>query len=251
MQRYFVKEALNQGQEVNLMAEDSHHLLRVMRAQHGQEVYVVDGQGQVWLGQVLSPDKQASHARIEVVQPIASQVELPVEITLACGLSKNDKLEWIVQKATECGMTEFIPLALKRDVVKWQEFKAQQKVDRLQKIAKEAAEQAHRTFIPHIHSLSNMTELLEQVANFDVLLVAYEETAKAGNHTQLKQTLSNLTAGQRILVVFGSEGGLEFEEVDQLLASGFKAMSLGPRILRAETAPIYFLSAASYVLELN
>lgn len=249
MQRYFVEDSLTIGQTVELNTDITHHAFDVMRGKAGDQILLVDAQQQVYLTSLVEKNGSIGIGTIETL--IEHQAEFPLnQVAIACGLSKNDKLEWIVQKATECGMTQFYPLALKRDVMKWPREKATKRVDRLQKIAQEAAEQSHRVQIPMIKELSTLKQLINLADDYTIKLIAYEETAKSGQHAQLKETLVHLKASDCVLMVFGSEGGLAPEEVAQLEDVGFVCCSLGPRILRAETAPLYFLSALSYQLEL-
>lgn len=251
MQRYFVEElTLNIGDIIRLNSDDSHHLIRVMRARQGMEIFVVTQEKDVFIAafQQAGPD---GLAEVKIIAEHPQKVELPVSVTIACGLSKNDKIDLIVQKTTECGMAAFIPLALERDVVQWTSAKSINKQERLAKIAKEAAEQSHRQFIPAIQDLMNLKQLMSIRNDYDVCLVAYEEDARSIEHSQLRQVFNELEAGQKILIVFGSEGGISPNEIDQLKENGFISCSLGPRILRAETAPIYFLSALSYKMELE
>lgn len=247
MQRYFIDEVVLSDQPFTLSSEDNHHLVRVMRARLHEKVLVVDKNHHVFLSEVIFLDNH--QATLSVVEAIEEVKELPVNITIACGLSKNDKLDYIVQKGTECGMNQFIPLSLERDVVKWQANKAFNRIERLQKIAKEAAEQSHRTRIPTIQPLTHLNQLIKDTLDYDHKLIAYEETAKENKHGQLKETLSNMKAGDSLIIIFGSEGGLSPLEVDKLKEVGYIESSLGPRILRAETAPIYALSAISYHFE--
>ncbi len=176
--------------------------------------------------------------------------ELPISVTIASGLPKGDKLEWIIQKGTELGAHEFVPFLAARSIVKWDEKKADKKLDRWQKIAKEAAEQSYRSIIPTVVSPLNLKALIEKTKEFDVRLAAYEEEAKAGETALLAKTLREMKEGQTLLIVFGPEGGLTAEEVSLLKENGFSVCGLGPRILRTETAPLYFLAAVSYQLEL-
>lgn len=247
MQRYFIDDVVDSDHSFSLDTEDNHHLVRVMRARIHDKVFVVDKNYHVYLSEVVSIDKQ--QAMLSVLDEIEEQKELPVTVTIVCGLSKNDKLDYIVQKGTECGMNQFIPLSLERDVVKWQGNKAANRIDRLQKIAKEAAEQSHRTVIPKIQSLTDINQLINNTMDYDHKLIAYEETAKDNKHGQLKETLSTMQSGESLIIIFGSEGGLSPLEVDKLKEVGYIESSLGPRILRAETAPIYALSAISYHFE--
>lgn len=253
MQHYFLKESqVELGEQVLLSQEDSHHFLNVLRAQLGTKVTVASESGLSYLAELVEiQEGQAVLLILQLEKDDLHSVELPVNVTIACGLSKNDKIDLIVQKATECGMSEFMPLALKRDVVKWVGKKADAKIERLAKIAKGAAEQSHRLIVPEINTLHTMEQLLQASSAYDIKLIAYEETAKEGQHSQLAQIVKQIQSKQKVLIVFGSEGGLDPKEVDRLEANGFVACSLGPRILRAETAPIYFLSALSFALELD
>ena len=196
--------------------------------------------------------KQIKDQEIEVIldSMIEAQTELPIEVTIAQGLPKGDKFEWVIQKATECGASEFIPLEMERSVVKLDAKKAGKKIERWNKIAKEAAEQSHRQMVPTVTSVQTLKQLLAKASQYDICLFAYEETAKQGQLAQLKQTLSTIENHKKLLVIVGPEGGISEKEETILLESGFKPCALGPRILRTETAPIYILSAISYALEL-
>ncbi|MGL4522223.1 MAG: RsmE family RNA methyltransferase, partial [Bacilli bacterium] len=174
----------------------------------------------------------------------------PVSVSIVHGLSKGDKWELVLQKGTELGGVQFIPYKAKRSVVKWDDKKGQSKVQRWEKIVKEASEQSHRVSIPTVCSPVTLKELLAQTSTYDIKLIAYEESAKSGEHTQLYQSLSKAQPGARIVAIFGPEGGLCETEVTELVANGWLRCGLGPRILRTETAPLYFLSAVSYHFEM-
>lgn len=172
-------------------------------------------------------------------------------ITIASGYPKGDKLEWIVQKGTELGAHAFIGFPAKTSVVKWDAKKRKKRQERLIKIAQEAAEQSHRQIAPQVELLDTEKELFTQLSDYDVILVAYEESAKQGELANLAKVLNSVAAGSRILAIFGPEGGLMAEEINQFVDAGAIICGLGPRILRTETAPLYLLSAASYHWELN
>lgn len=248
MQRYFYSDAVAIEEEIELNKEDSHHIVRVMRSKVDDEIIVVDSTQTAYLTRII--DMSGNIAQVKVMSALLNQaVELPIEVTIACGLSKNDKIDLIVQKGTECGMSQFIPLELDRDVVKWKGDKVASRVERLERISKEAAEQCHRNKIPTIQTLQTIEKLIQHTEDYDHKLIAYEETAKLGEHGQLKKTLEQVLPGQSLSIVFGSEGGITPIEVEKLKKVGYIECSLGPRILRAETAPIYALSAISYHLE--
>jgi 16S rRNA (uracil1498-N3)-methyltransferase len=177
--------------------------------------------------------------------------ELPIQVAIASGLPKGDKLELIIQKATELGAHKFVPFNAARSIVKWDDKKGDKKLERWKKIAKEAAEQSHRSIVPTITKPFSFESLIQDSKNFDYKIVAYEEEAKAGEKSHFASLLSKMETGQSLLVVFGPEGGLTEKEVQKLMDNGFLACGLGPRILRTETAPFYVLSAISYHFELQ
>ena len=167
---------------------------------------------------------------MKVVELLEQKVELPVAVTIAVGLSKGDKLDWIVQKATELGVSEIIPLSMTRNVVKWTGDKSAKKIERLQKIAEEASEQSHRLKVPRVTNVMTLKELASYTSSFEQKLIAYEESAKVGESLQLVQSLQLLQEQERIIFVFGPEGGIEEQEVELLEKSGYLPCSLGPRI---------------------
>ncbi|AQQ52960.1 16S rRNA (uracil(1498)-N(3))-methyltransferase [Planococcus lenghuensis] len=245
MQRYFVEGPVPANGEVQLSGDDARHITKVMRGAPGDRIIIV-------------MEEKAYEAAVESVSPevtailqteITAQVELPVKVTIACGLPKGDKLELITQKATELGMHALLPIEAERSIVKWDASKAEKKTGRLRKIAKEAAEQSHRTHVPHIHTPCSFQALLEHIPSFDAVIVAYEDEARSSDRTRFADTVKRLYDKDSILMVFGPEGGFSEAEVSRLRSAGALFTSLGPRILRAETAPLYALSAFSYEYE--
>jgi len=247
VQRYFVKQRANDGGFL-IDDEDRHHIVKVMRMQIGDKIICVDLDGKQAVCSLAEITDTSVVA--DVVQWIDGVSELPITITIASGLPKGDKLEWIIQKGTELGAHQFLPFAAARSVVKWDEKKAAKKVDRWQKIAKEAAEQSHRAFLPDVLSAISFKDLLLKSKDFHYKLVAFEEESRNGETSVFADTLKKINKGETLLIVFGPEGGLTDEEVRQLRDNEFAVCGLGPRILRTETAPLYALSAISYHFEL-
>lgn len=245
MQRYFVNEFINN--RFYISDEDRHHIVNVMRMGQGDRLICsVDGKSALCSIEEIADDRVIA----SVVKWEEGTAELPVRVAIASGLPKGDKLEWIIQKGTELGAAEFIPFAAARSVVKWDQKKAKKKVERWRKIAKEAAEQSHRSLLPEVTDPIDFKALINISAGFDHRLVAYEEDAKEGEASVLSQTLKNIKPRQSLLFVFGPEGGLTKEEVRLLEEHQFQTCGLGPRILRTETAPLYALAAVSYQTEL-
>ncbi|MFC6202546.1 16S rRNA (uracil(1498)-N(3))-methyltransferase [Lactiplantibacillus nangangensis] len=249
MQRYFLTEtvATTAGTQFELTGESVHHWLKVMRAQPGDEAEFVTLNQQVVIGKLAS--STATTAMVTVVAVTQPNVELPLEVVIACGVSKGDKTEQIVQRGTELGAAGFVFFDSQYAVAKWAPNKRDRKLTRLAKIAQGAAEQSHRTVIPTVDYQPNLSTLIQQVPH-DAGVVAWEESAKQGESSQLVQTLNKMQSGQRLLAIFGPEGGLTAEEVSALNQAGVVSAGLGPRIMRAETAPMYLLSAISFSQEL-
>jgi 16S rRNA (uracil1498-N3)-methyltransferase len=248
MQRYFVENEQINDNFVTITGDDVRHISKVMRMESGDQFICCNQNGDSAVCEI--EEITTTHIGANVVEWIKELKELPVNVTIAQGLPKGDKLELVVQKGTELGAASFQAFSAARSIVKWDSAKGKKKTERLQKIAKEAAEQSHRTIIPTVKEPLSFNRLLESSRDFDLKIVAYEEAAKAGESSNLASALSKVKHGESIFVVFGPEGGLTEAEVEELASNGFIPCSLGPRILRAETAPLYFLSAVSYHTEL-
>ena len=149
MQRYFTNELIAENNTLTVLGEDAHHMIQVMRMIPGDEVYVVVDAVTYTMTIVEGSSKSVL---LQVKDKQDQTNEMPVKVSIVCGLPKGDKLELITQKATELGMHTLYPFEAKRSIVKWDKQKNEKKIARLQKIAKEAAEQSHRSMIPHIHT---------------------------------------------------------------------------------------------------
>lgn len=248
MQRYFLNEQTDK-EHITFQGEDYHHMVRVMRMQQADECLVVLGDRQV--GRVRIREITETVVYADWIETIEKTVELPVNVTIACGLPKGDKLDWITQKVTELGAYAIQPFESSWSVVRWEAKKQEKKRQRLQKIAKEAAEQSHRVHIPTVEQLLSFNQFVQKCRQYDKVLVAYEEDGKQQEKTAFKTAIKQVKPEDNILIVFGSEGGLSPQEINQLIACGAQTCGLGPRIMRAETAPLYVLSVLSYELELG
>ncbi|SEA96403.1 16S rRNA (uracil1498-N3)-methyltransferase [Thalassobacillus cyri] len=247
MQRYFVEADNWQGDKVFIQGEDVHHIGRVMRMLPNDEIICNHPSGNAARCQIVSVEKEAVHCR--VVEWLEENVELPIEITLVQSLGKGDKLETVVQKGTELGASRFIPYQAERSVVKWDKKKADKKISRLEKIAKEASEQCHRNKVPEIEALHGLDKLLQTSKQYTWKLFAHEDEAKRDEYKSLSNLVGRMEPGESLLAVIGPEGGFSASEVLKLSEAGFHSVRLGPRILRMETAPLYLLASISYHLE--
>jgi len=248
MQRYFIKDDQIKNGLATITGSDVHHMVNVMRVDVGDQVILCTDQKKSYVVEILSLTK--TEVEVKVVNPKEEFVELPVFVTIAQGIIKSDKMDWVIQKGTECGASKFVPVRMKRSVAKVDPKKVSSKVERWQKIALEAARQSHRQVVPKVADVIDFTGLLKLKEQHDVCLFAYE--AFSGEDRQrLATTLRDGEDGARILILVGPEGGIDEIEVDALTKAGFMPIGLGPRILRTETAPIYVLSAISYALEIE
>ncbi|MCM3743399.1 16S rRNA (uracil(1498)-N(3))-methyltransferase [Sporosarcina luteola] len=246
MQRYFLETPFDEVGNAFIAGEDGKHIAKVMRMEAGDLVIAVND-GEAFISEIADIGPEGVTVR-KMDGPLPSN-EMPVRVTIACGLPKGDKLDLIVQKGTELGMSSIVPFEAKRSIVKWDAKKGGKKVERLKKIAKEAAEQCHRSIIPDVSAPMSFKQLLQASRNYDIRFFADEEDAKGTDPNRIADRLKNVYHKQTVLVVFGPEGGLTREEAEEMRAADFLSVSLGPRIVRTETAPLYFLSAMSYEFE--
>ncbi|HEP1487622.1 TPA: 16S rRNA (uracil(1498)-N(3))-methyltransferase [Streptococcus pyogenes] len=246
MQQYFIKGKAEK--KVTITDKDTiKHMFQVMRLTDEAEVILVFDDGVKYLAKVTS---SMAH-ELEIIEALPDQVELPVKVTIASGFPKGDKLDTIAQKVTELGASALWGYPADWSVVKWDGKKLAKKEDKLVKIVLGAAEQSKRNRVPEVHLFEQKAEFLKSLPSFDHIFVAYEETAKAGQLATLAREVKEVKPGAKLLFIFGPEGGISPAEITQFEAAGAIKVGLGPRIMRAETAPLYALSALSYALELQ
>lgn len=234
MQQYYITNKIFENEPVVFNKEQTHHIVKVMRMKNNDRVYVVDSESKKYIVEIEVGEPTLGH----IVEKVTTSSEMGIRIYLAQGLIKGERWDYFLQKACEFGATDIIPLVLKRNVVKVNEG-YDKKIERFNKIAQEAGEQSKRDVLPIVHKPLTLKELVK--LDSDVKLVAYE--CDAGS-TALKEQLSKEM--KSIIFVAGSEGGFDESEVQFLKENGYEVVGLGPRILRAESASIYFLSALSY-----
>ena len=246
MQQYFIKGS-PQSPLVVTDKDTAKHMFSVMRLKAGDQVTLVFDDGVKRLVQVLDPSQQS----LEILEELADNTELPVQVTIASGFPKGDKLEFITQKVTELGACALWAFPADWSVAKWDGKKLAKKSEKLEKIAQGAAEQSKRNLIPEVRLFDKKADFLAALVDFDRIIVAYEEAAKEGEAATLVQAVKGLSKGDKLLFIFGPEGGLSPEEIAVFGQAGAVSAGLGPRILRAETAPLYALTAVSVLLELS
>ncbi|MQS76082.1 RsmE family RNA methyltransferase [Companilactobacillus halodurans] len=247
MEQYFVNnEIIDSNFKIN-DSETFKHIVKVLRHQIGDVIYLVDPTKNLFTAKIAQIDLDNKELSVEVDKLDIPSTEMPVSAIVACSLSKKDKVEWITQKSTELGASKIIFFASKYSIMHWKNNVVEKKLARLQEIAKNAAQQSKRRIIPEVIYLNKLSDLLKYQVSAN--LVAYEESAKVGEISLLAQTLQKKP--ESVLCAFGPEGGFAPDEIEMLNQNGFLSVGLGPRIMRAETAPTYFLSVLSYKYELT
>ena len=236
MQRYFAH--IDKDFNVSFSKEDEHHILHVMRMKSNDEIEVVDNE-KVYLCRI---DK-INPLVVSVIHEISNDVEIKEDITLLFALTKGDKTDLVLQKATELGAKKVALITSERTVVSYDNKDIDKKILRFSKIMKEASEQSHRVVVPELLGIYNLKNLPKEVFS-DINYVAYEKDASKTN-----EMFEGLERGKSISILVGPEGGFSEQEINNLTKQGFIRTSLGKRILRAETAAIYALSVLGYLLE--
>lgn len=234
MPRFFIDAAPLAGETYTLIDGDARHIAGALRMTPGEEVTLCDGRGNDYACTITNVEKESVTVTVDAVTPNASEPTLAV--TLYMGLPKADKLEWIIQKAVELGVTAIVPVVTKRSIAKVDGKDAEKKRTRWQKIAAEAAGQSGRGIIPAVETPITFKQALPRLAAENTLL-CYE-----GGGQPIGQLVSREDAALSLVV--GPEGGFDPEEVTAVTAVGGRIATLGPRILRCETAPIAALAVA-------
>ena len=243
MHQFFVTPMQVKEDHIYIEGLDVNHIKNVLRMKVGEALKVSDGNNRKYLCEIESMTAQQVCVRIVEEQV---DTELPSKIYLFQGLPKSDKMELIVQKAVELGAYEIIPVATKRAVVKLDEKKALKKVARWRGIAESGAKQSGRNVIPKVTNVMSYKDALTYAKRLDVLLIPYE---LAEGMKETKQVIEEIKRGQSIGIFIGPEGGFETQEVEDAIANGARAITLGKRILRTETAGLTTLSILMYHLE--
>lgn len=246
MPRFFVKPDQIVDGKVTICGDDASHISFSLRMAKGEHIFVSDGTGCEY--DCVLVDFLPGTVIGEIVSSQTNSSEPPLRIYLYQALPKGDKLETVIQKAVECGVHEIIPFESDHCVVKVKADAEERKTIRRNRIAEEAAKQCGRGYIPRVLPTASFDQAIACASNADISLICYEDE----KGTTLKEAL--LAARERkissVSVIIGSEGGFSKKEIQSARENGIASVSLGKRILRTETAPIFVLSGLSYEFEL-
>ncbi|WP_219836288.1 16S rRNA (uracil(1498)-N(3))-methyltransferase [Paenibacillus sp. R14(2021)] len=248
MQRYFVTPEQIADRSIVLEGDDAHHITRVMRMEAGDLIIVSDGAERVAEAKLINLSPGRVEAEVNEWLPMTGE---PVwSVTVAQSLPKGDKMEIVIQKGTEIGAAAFVPFESQRMIVQYDGKKEAKRLERWGKIAKEAAEQAHRSRIPSIEAVASWEQLLARIASADLALFCYE---KEGGGLGLREAVARHRLNEnwggeerRILLIVGPEGGFTEREAEEAEKAGAIVVGLGKRILRTETAAMVGLACLMY-----
>lgn len=244
MPRFFVDPAAICDGEITVSGDDARHIARSLRMAVGDEVTVCDGGGTEYLCRLSKIRDEECTA--DIISSEKSRAEAAHRITLYMAYPKGDKLETVVQKSVELGAHRIVPFESERCIKRPTPEKAEKQTARLQRIADEAAKQCGRGILPTVGTPVSFSAMLSMIKNHTLTLFCYEKESA----TTIRFAIENATDTADIAVIIGAEGGFSEREAAAIVGEGAKCVTLGPRILRCETAPDYALSVISCFLEL-
>jgi 16S rRNA (uracil1498-N3)-methyltransferase len=232
--RIHVDQPLAVASELNLPPQAAEHVVRVLRMNPGEPLTVFNGDGNEYAAVIVAVGKREVMLRIEQVRPLAN--ESPLQLTLAQGVARGEKMDLIVQKATELGVVRIVPLLTERSEVKLDAARAEKRLMHWRAVAASACEQSGRARLPEIAAALPLSTWLTSLTGDDALRLALlPEAARSSRELRFN--------GAGGLLVVGPEGGLGERDINALTAAGFDGLRLGPRILRTETAGLAALAA--------
>ena len=230
LSRFFIDAPLSLGQH-ELPEAQAHYIGRVLRHAAGDAVQLFDGSGQEFLGELIEVGKK--QVRVELREQFAGQAESPLHIHLGQGLSRGERMDWAIQKATELGAQVITPIVSARCEVRFKDERADKRMAHWRQVAISACEQCGRSVLPQIAAPLALEQWLQHC----------EAELKLVLHPVAEPLLSHAKPGSLAFLI-GPEGGLSDSEVQQAQQAGFHSARLGPRVLRTETAPVVALAVA-------
>lgn len=244
MSIFYVKNEQINGEEANILGDDVKHIRDVLRYNIGDELDICDEEGIRYNTEILN---FAQHEiSLKILEKLESTTEPEINVTLFQGLPKADKMELIIQKCTEIGVCEVVPVITDRVIVKLDEKSADKKIERWNKIALEAAKQSGRQKVPVVQKPIKLKNLIENISKYDILILPYE----CEKENNIKAVLKNVKKDcKNIAIMIGPEGGFSEEEIKTLELENVRKVTLGPRILRTETAGLVTLAVVLYELQ--
>lgn len=233
--RIYTQQPLQENTAIGLEPQASQHLSKVLRMSEGAEVTLFNGQGGEYSATISQLAKK--QLTVEVGEKNSHDKQSPLDIHLGIAISKGDRMDWVMQKATEIGITKVSPLYTERTEVKLKGDRAKKKSDHWQQVIISACEQSGR----------NQLMLLEQPLSLSEWLASTQADKKFVLHHRSDNGLNSVEKPTSVALLIGPEGGLSNDEITQAQRHDFSALTLGPRVLRTETAPIAAASILQYI----
>lgn len=240
MSRFYVKPESVKDTRIYVEKEESHHIIDVMRLSEGDRIVVFDGTGREYAGEIESIANK--RVVINILERRSSKKKHPVSISLAQAVPKRDKMDLIVQKTTELGVDEIIPVETARTIVRLKGKRRDFKIGRWEKIAVEASKQSGRADLPEIKEITPFEKIIESIDRFDIAIIpCLSEKA-----ISIKSALEKAKRPKRALVIIGPEGGFSDDEIRRAAEKGALPVTLGPLVLKSDTAAIAAVSILNH-----
>jgi len=239
MARFYASQPRIQNGMLRVEGDEVRHIRRVLRLKAGDEIAVFNGSAKEYEGKIVEEGPSSVVIMIQNIH--SSKRESPLEVTLAQSLLKGEKMDYLIQKATELGVKEIIPFFSSRSVPLLEKSRRLRRHHRWERIAIEASKQCGRGVVPKIEPLQDYSEMLQNISQDFLRLILWEKEG-----TRLKEVLEGSKEKVKIFFIVGPEGGLSQKEIGDAKEKGFIPVTLGKRILRSETASLCFLSILQY-----
>ncbi len=247
MPKFFVRDDQINDNKVDIVGEDVNHISNVLRMKVGDEFQVCNSDTtENYNVEIKSFEKEKIICSI--INKMKSEAESDINLKIFQGIPKSDKMELIIQKSTELGIKELIPVDMERCVSKISGKDEKKKIDRWQKISEVAAKQSGRDMIPKIHNVIKINDIVKVISDFDMMIVPYEKAEGDSFKDAIEEIKEYDKSNINIGIVIGPEGGFEPSEIEQLKEAGAKIVTLGKRILRTETVALAMSSVIMYEL---
>jgi 16S rRNA (uracil1498-N3)-methyltransferase len=239
MARFYVPNPHIEKEMLKIEGNEVRHIRRVLRLKVGDNLSVFDGSGREYEGTIVEEDPSAVMVMVQNI--LSSKTESHLEITLAQSMVKGEKMDYLIQKATELGVKKIIPFFSYRSVPLLDKSKRLKRYHRWERIAVEASKQCGRGVVPKIEPLKDYSEMLQTAPLDSLRLILWERVGES-----LKEVLKESKEKKKVFFIVGPEGGMSDEEVEHAKRAGFIPVTLGRRILRSETASLCLLSILQY-----
>ena len=239
MSRFFVPPESVKGNSIVISGREAHHIIDVMRLEISDHVVTFDGSGREYVGRIREVSRNSLTVEITEIRTPAKKDAC--EITLLQAMPKKEKMDYIVEKSTELGVHSIVPVITERTIPDWDEKKKRLQVERWNKIAKEASKQCGRLDIPAVSAISEFTEAVKGFDGFKMRLIAI----LSEDAVSIKDALAGFKSGN-VVIAIGPEGDFTPDEAKIAKDACFKAISLGPRVLKSDTAGLALISILNY-----